>query len=58
LARRLQITNSDKYKIPKVRIILNKELGIKINTTIHYNKRIIAVEIRTKQLDTCILAYI
>lgn len=49
------IFKGDERKIAGVGIILNKVLGNRINTIIHYSKRIIAIKIESKQLDIFII---
>lgn len=49
------IFNGDECKITEVGIITNKDLGYKINRIIHYNERIIAIKLQSKQSEIFIV---
>lgn len=49
------IFSGDDNKIAGVGIIMNKDMGKRVNTIIQYNHRIIAIKIDTKPVNTFII---
>lgn len=49
------IFNGDENKIAEVELIVCNDFGHKIKNIIHFNERIIAIKIKTKQTDTFII---
>lgn len=49
------IFNGDENKIAEVELIVCNDFGHKIKNIIHFNERIIAIKIETKQTDTFII---